>query len=252
MTATTWAIWAGYVLAAYIVGSVPFAYLLGRSQGVDIRTVGSGNVGATNLGRTLGKKWGIGCFLLDVAKGTAVVLVWSLLEPWAKAGGGMGGIDPAEAGAASINSTTVALLTLGIAISAVAGHCLPVWLNFKGGKGVATGLGAMLGVYPILTLPGAAGFVVWLIVTGVTRYVSVASMTGAATVPVFVAGYAWYTDMPTSAAAVYISVTALLAVFVVYRHRSNIARLARGEESKLGQKKSTAKESQTRQESPDA
>jgi len=146
---------------AYLVGSVPFGYLMGRARGVDLRTRGSGNIGATNVARVLGRRWGLLCFALDVLKGLAPVLLAGLVI----AGRGASAPGPARQGA-----------WLAVAFGAIAGHVFPVWLRFRGGKGVATSLGVLLGFYPYFTFAGLAALAIWVAVVAVWRYVSLASI----------------------------------------------------------------------------
>ncbi|MFA9479132.1 glycerol-3-phosphate 1-O-acyltransferase PlsY [Phycisphaerales bacterium AB-hyl4] len=217
-------IWAIWLAVAYLAGAVPFGIFIARCQGVDLRAVGSGNVGATNVGRALGKKWGLICFALDVTKGLAPVVGYGI------ASGQIAGTpDEAAAGAA-----LAAVMWLSIAAATVVGHVFPVWLRFKGGKGVATGLGALLGVWPMLTVPAAAAVVLWLVVVKQTGYVSLASMVAAGLLPVLAAGSGVVLARPTGEVAVYVAVTAALAGLVVLRHRSNISRLREGTEDKVG------------------
>lgn len=211
------------IVLGYLLGSIPFALLLGWSKGVDIRTVGSGNVGATNVGRTLGKKWGILCFILDVIKGLIPVLLagwWlELLD------------DPAV-------EISFILTWLAVGVAAVVGHVFPVWLKFKGGKGVATALGVLLGFWPVLTIPGLLAAAVWVTLALATRYISVASVGAAAALPVLVAvlGLTWRA-MTFAQLWPFLLITTLLALLVILRHRGNIVRLSKGTEPKWGQKK---------------
>jgi len=226
----TWQ-WLVAIAGAYVIGSIPFGVIIGKSQGVDIRTQGSRNVGATNVGRVLGKKWGLLCFLLDLAKGAIPVVV---------SGAVLGTLNVSVAQL----SVEQQWLWLGVAVAAVVGHMFSLFLGFAGGKGVATAFGAMLAMWPVLTFPALGAAVVWYAALRITHYVSVASMLGALSVPV---GYLLAVmpqaafDQPwadTFAALKHASpafvVTLLLALAVVFKHRSNIARLRRGEEPKAG------------------
>ncbi len=182
--------------AAYLLGSVPFAFIAGRLYGVDLRTTGSGNLGATNVFRTLGRTVGITVMVLDIAKGAAAVLLAVALtdNPWPLAAG--------------------ALVILG--------HVRPVWTGFKGGKGVAVGAGALIGL-----VPAASGvlIVLWFLIVLITRYVSVASIACA----LAAAPLAWAFGAPWS----YLGFIALAGLFVIWKHRENIVRLSRGEEDRL-------------------
>jgi len=212
------------IALGYLCGSIPFALLLGWSRGVDIRTVGSGNVGATNVGRTLGRKWGIACFILDVFKGLLPVLF---------TGWWMGLLQDD----ASL-TTTSSLIWLASGVAAVLGHVFPVWLKFKGGKGVATALGVLLGFWPVLTVPGLLAAITWAILAKGTRYISVASVGAAALLPVYlvVLGLFWR-QMTIGQLWPFLAISSALALLVIVRHRSNIARLRAGTEPKWGQRK---------------
>lgn len=188
------------ILLAYLVGSVPFAYLLARRRGVDLRVSGSGNVGASNVLRTTGVPRAVIAMSLDAVKGAIAVLVAERLTP-----------APSAAVAAGLAS--------------VIGHIYPVWLGFRGGKGVATAAGVFAILAP-LAMALASG--VFLIAVWITRYISVGSLAGAATL-VAAAGVL---DQP---AAVAIG-AALAAVIIVYRHRGNLARLIAGTERRVGQR----------------
>lgn len=215
------------LLLAYLVGSIPFGLLIGLAKGVDIRRHGSGNIGATNAIRVLGKPLGALCFLLDVLKGALPTL---LLGLWL--------------GVAGHRFPTVAqaLTHLGLAACAILGHIFPVWLRFKGGKGVATGFGAMLGVWPQMTLPAVGALAAWILCARLTRYVSVSSIVAGVCLPLFVLvgaaigargeGISWLEGVLR--AWPYWSVGAALALLVIVRHRANIGRLRAGTEPKIG------------------
>ena len=188
------------VLLAYLVGSVPFAWVLARRHGVDLRRVGSGNVGASNVLRTSGVSSAVVAMCLDGAKGTLAVLVAQRLT--------MGEATPVAAGIASI-----------------IGHIYPVWLRFRGGKGVATAAG-VFGVLAPLALAIAGG--VFLLAVWVTRYISAGSLAAAVALALVAAA----TDAP-SAVAVGAAVSALI---IVHRHRANLARLRAGTERRVGQR----------------
>lgn len=213
----TWALW---LVGAYGLGSVPFGVLIARAKGVDIRAHGSGSPGATNVGRVLGKPLGIACFALDVGKGLAPVLLYRGLA------------TPPEL--AADRPWLAALLWLAVGVAAVTGHIFSVWLGFKGGKGVATSLGALLGFYPALTVPVLLAFVVWFAVTKATAYVGLASVVAALAMPVLALGFGLlFTDQTPGETAVYTGVCGALALLVVLRHRGNLARLRAGTEVKV-------------------
>lgn len=208
------------VVFAYLLGSVPFGLLIARSQGIDLRQVGSGNIGATNAARHVGKKWGILCFLLDVLKGLIPMLLVPVLEVVEENPG------PGEL-----------TLWLGVGCAAVLGHVFPIYLKFKGGKGVATSLGIVLGLWPYYTLCGIGAFLVWAIVLFWKRYVSVASIAAAVSFPVFLTTALLAVDSwPVSRLWPLQVIAVLMALLVVLRHRENLRRLAAGSESKVFQK----------------
>ncbi|HXB55743.1 MAG TPA: glycerol-3-phosphate 1-O-acyltransferase PlsY [Vicinamibacteria bacterium] len=185
---------------AYLIGSVPFSFMVARAFGVaDVRRVGSGNVGATNVMRSAGKAAGLLALLLDACKGAAAALVVSSLAP--------------------TSSVLPALAALG----AVIGHMYPPWLGFQGGKGVATGAGAFLLLAPYATLLAVGAFA---LVVAMTRYVSVGSMVGA----VALAAATLILGSPPPVAWAATGAAAL----VIWRHRGNIVRLAQGREGRLG------------------
>jgi glycerol-3-phosphate acyltransferase PlsY len=218
--------WLIAIAAAYLIGSIPFGVLIARSKGVDIRAVGSGNIGATNVGRTLGKPFGVICFVLDFLKGAAPVLVAGIAF-------GVLRERPAEIGVLEM------ALWLGVAVAAVVGHMASLYLRFAGGKGVATGFGAIAAMWPLLTIPALAALVTWFIVIKATRYVSVASMAAAASLPIWYVVWLIVWSEESAAASLIggwppIVAMAALAGLIVWRHRGNIARLRRGEETKVG------------------
>jgi len=201
------------LVGSYLLGSIPFGYLAGRLGGIDIRQAGSGNVGATNVVRVLGKRYGYPVFALDFLKGFAAVKISMLIAP---------GRPP------DWNSPEI----FGIlaAISSVLGHLYPPWLRFKGGKGVATSAGALLALTPIATLIGVA---IWIIVFWLTRYVSLASITAAVVLPIVILVVSSQ-DQNKGRPLVYSS--ACVAAVVIWRHRSNLSRLIRGTEPRFTRK----------------
>jgi len=221
--------WAFAIAIAYFVGSVPFGLLIGLAKGVDIRAAGSGNIGATNAMRVLGRGPGITCFALDVCKG---------LAPTLSAGFALGAIDNAS------DEAFVGWLWMAVAAAAVLGHMFPVWLRFRGGKGVATGFGALLGVWPVMTIAALGAVVVWLVAVKATRYVGVSSSLAAASLPVLVAGAWWIggtlgindTKAGWIAATPFLVAGSALACLVIWRHRGNLARTLSGVEPRAGEK----------------
>nr|WP_239026904.1 glycerol-3-phosphate 1-O-acyltransferase PlsY [Geomonas oryzisoli] len=185
------------LVGAYLLGSVPTGLLLARSMGINIRECGSGNIGATNVYRTAGKKLGIMTLVGDCFKGLIPVLVAHAL-----------GLSP--------------LWVAAIGLAAFLGHVYTVFLCFKGGKGVATALGVLLGTAPLAVL---LGIIVFALVLYKWRYVSLASITAAACIPAF----AWATCVPRET----IIMAGMIAVIVILKHHENIARLRAGTENKF-------------------
>ncbi|MFM8543879.1 MAG: glycerol-3-phosphate 1-O-acyltransferase PlsY [Vulcanococcus sp.] len=209
------------LVAGYLLGSIPAGYLAGRwLQGVDIRSLGSGSTGATNVLRQFGKGPALVVFLVDVLKGTAAVLLAkAVLQPL--------GLPLDSAAAVASDSWVVAA-----GLAALAGHIWPVWLGWRGGKAVATALGMLLG----LTWPvGLACFGVFLAVLSVSRIVSLSSVVAAIALPLLMLG--WFQDQGLGLRWPYLGLALLTSTLVIWRHRSNLSRLLAGTEPKLGQKK---------------
>ena len=201
----------------YLLGAIPFGLLIGKARGVDVRTAGSGNIGATNVGRLLGRRWGYLCFGLDVAKG---------LGPVWYAGSYLKRTCP-EMGPGEMT------LWLAVGAATILGHMFSVYMRFKGGKAVATSLGVVLGVYPYFTMTGVVVLALWVAVWGFWRYVSLASIVAAVCFPVLFAVLVgridgWQLDRlwPLLVFA------CLMAGLVILRHRSNVARLWAGTENR--------------------
>ena len=207
---------------AYLCGSIPFGVLISRSKGIDIRSQGSGNIGATNVGRVLGRKFGIACFILDGIKGGAPVLI---------AGMAQGILGETPPGLSTFDSS-MWLLT---AIATILGHCFSPWLGFKGGKGVATAFGAMLAIWPIMGVPALCALGVWACTLALTRIMAIASILGASTITVMLVLQATAYSLGSSPAPIlpYMIVSIALVLFVVFTHRSNIARIFQGREMKV-------------------
>ena len=189
-----------WIAAAYLIGGIPFGYLIGRLRGVDVRTVGSKNIGATNVFRTVGKKWGLLAFACDVLKGLLPTLA-------AKAFGG-----PA----------------LWVGVACVVGHMLTPYMKFKGGKGVATAFGMLLGL-----IPGTVGvaFALFAAVFALSHYISLGSCSAA----LFLAVAVWFPILGAEGVAnlPQCVLVTLIALFVVWKHRANIGRLLKGTENKI-------------------
>ncbi len=197
------------VILAYLLGSVPVGYLLVRIfRKQDIRTFGSGNIGATNVLRSGGKGLGAATFLLDVVKGAGAVL----LGAWLAA--------PLLPGLPQRNVEALA------ALCAVIGHMFPIWLRFRGGKGVATGFGVFLVAAPLAAI---AAITLFSLVFALTRYVSLASILGAASFPIF----AWLT-VSGPKPPFFIAVQFIVASLIIVKHHPNIRRLLAGTEHRFG------------------
>ena len=203
--------WLLIAVASYLLGSIPFGFIAGRICGIDIRTKGSGNIGATNVLRVLGKKWGYVVFFLDFLKGILPVLL-------ALAWGRSIGVNPASAPGALA------------ALCALLGHSFPVWLGFKGGKGIASSAGVIVGLFGIGAFLFCLGS--WLLFFSITRFVSVASIAAAIAVPlsVSVLYFMHRSDWLT------LLVACLMCVLAIWRHRSNIMRLRAGTEPRFEKK----------------
>jgi glycerol-3-phosphate acyltransferase PlsY len=195
-------------LAAYLLGSIPSGYLVARARGVDIRSVGSGNIGATNVFRALGRVAGVVVLTADLLKGLlACTGLVSLIQHY---------LPAPDAGAAQ------EWLALEAAVFAILGHNYTCWLGFKGGKGIATSAGVLIALVPraLLVILG-----VWIVGFGLTRYVSLASVAASFSLPFAV----WLTGGSTTMMAI----TAGLAGLAIYRHRANIQRLLAGTEHRI-------------------
>ena len=189
------------VAIAYLLGSIPFGLLIGKSKGVDVRGVGSGNIGATNVARNLGKKVGALVLLLDVLKAAIPTYVAKQLM--------------------LRGDISVELLAL-VALATIVGHCYPVWLRFRGGKGVATALGVFLVIDPALA---GVGIAIFATIYAAFRKVSAGSICAAIAFPVLL----WQTDRPQPLVALGVAGAAIIVV----KHRSNLLRLLRGEENQV-------------------
>jgi glycerol-3-phosphate acyltransferase PlsY len=204
---------------AYLIGSIPFSFIVVKlAAGKDIRRHGSHNVGATNVARTAGRAAGVIALLLDIAKGYGAVALarWMVAQPaW-----------PFEAGVQPWQSREFWIAVAGLV--AVVGHMFPVWLRLHGGKGVATATGVFLALHP-LAIAGA--MIVFAIVALLSRFVSLASIVSAASVPLF------FRFLVRDAPFWHIVVSIAIALLVIVKHHANIARMARGEERRMGRKK---------------
>ena len=195
---------AAWLVVAYLVGGIPFGFLIGKMRGVDVRTVGSKNIGATNVFRTVGKKWGVLAFACDVLKGLLPTI------------------------AARYFASDVSWLPLAVGVMCVLGHMLTPYMKFKGGKGVATAFGMLIGLAPALV---GTAFALFALVFAVSHYISLGSCSAALFLMVAVwfpiLGTEGYRNLPQC-----ILIT-LIAAFVIFKHRANIGRLLSGTESKI-------------------
>jgi glycerol-3-phosphate acyltransferase PlsY len=208
------------IIAAYLLGSIPFGLLIAKAHGKDLRSIGSGNIGATNVSRALGRKWAYFCFVLDVLKGLTPMLATMFI--------------------AKPDSFLKLWLWLAVGCAAILGHIFPIYIKFKGGKGVATSFGVALGLWPYYTVCVLIAFGVWVIVVLIWRYVSLASIAASVTfilaliVAIFLMPDWYFRNLWP------ILITAVaIPVMVIIRHRENIKRLLAGTESKILQSKSS-------------
>ena len=192
-------IWGSWLVAAYLIGSIPFGYLIGRMRGVDVRTVGSKNIGATNVYRTVGHKWGFLAFFCDFLKGFLPAFL-----------------------ALRYASGTCVHLPVCVGLACVVGHTLTVFMKFRGGKGVATAFGMMVA---LATWPALLAFAVFVVTVWLSHYISLGSMLAAATLGVLV--WLFPCTLPMRLIAV------LIALFVIVKHKSNIQRLMKGCENRI-------------------
>lgn len=196
------------IIAAFLLGSIPTGYLVARLRGIDIRKHGSGNIGATNVFRTLGKPLGVFVFLADASKGFAAVWMASMMTPGDSSG----------------------LPGILAAVAVIAGHNYTPWLGFKGGKGIATSAGVLIALAPWAAL---AGIVVWSTVFFMTRYVSLASIAAATSLPV-TTGLLWFSGRGGNGTLFLF--TLLISALAIWRHRPNIQRLRAGTEPRFAKK----------------
>jgi len=209
-------------VAAYLLGSIPFGFLVAKAKGVDIRAAGSGNIGATNAMRVLGKPAGILVLVLDAAKGWLACQLATLIDC---------GLIPYLTGELSVNFNEMNNCMIIAGIFAVLGHNYTCWLKFKGGKGIATTAGVYLALAPWALL---VALVVFILAVLITKYVSVGSIAAAIALPATV----WILAPQNLFLCI---VTTVLGVLAVYKHKSNIQRLMAGTENRLGKKAEAAK-----------
>jgi glycerol-3-phosphate acyltransferase PlsY len=203
------------IIGAYLLGSIPFGLIIARAHGKDLRSIGSGNIGATNLSRALGRKWAYLCFFLDATKGLVPMLV-------------------ATSFISSPPAVAELFLALAVGCAAILGHIFPIYIKFKGGKGVATSFGVALGLWPYYTICAAAAFLIWVLVVLLWRYISLASIIASVVFPLVLVlvivrtpGWNFANLWPLLIAAI------AIPIMVIVRHRENIKRLIAGTESKI-------------------
>jgi acyl phosphate:glycerol-3-phosphate acyltransferase len=203
--------WFLIIASSYFIGSVPWGFIIARARGVDIRQKGSGNIGAANAARVMGRKWGYAVFVCDFLKGFLSVKLGQLIAV-------SFGADPV-------------LASVLAAAAAVIGHDFPVWLGFKGGKGIATLAGVVLGVFPPLVCVSFG--IVWVIVFLVTRYTSLASICAVIALPIAVA---LIVAKSQAGFQLGIGFCVFMAILALWKHRANIVRLLNGTENRFGKK----------------
>src|SRR5246127_75829 len=191
-------IWLAIILLCYLIGSFPSGYLVGKSQGIDIRQHGSGNIGTANVLRVMGKKWGYLVFLCDFFKGFLSVKLGSLIAAYFLVNVGLGSVIAA--------------------VACVLGHDYPIWLGFKGGKGIATLAGTVLSLFPPLVFVSFG--VVWIAVFLISRYTSLASISAVVALPI-----AAYLIVAKTHLPLLLGFSVLMAALAIWLHRANIARL---------------------------
>jgi acyl phosphate:glycerol-3-phosphate acyltransferase len=205
---------------AYLCGSIPFGLIIGKARGIDPRTSGSGNIGASNLGRLLGPKYFAIVFTLDLLKGALPTL----------AAGAVIGFRT--------DDRETCLLWIAVAAAAVLGHVFSLFLKFKGGKGVATTAGVVLGIYPYFTIAGLIAITIFIIVFRITRYISVGSIIAALSFPAAYIAIGLGRWPMTEAQLPLLCFAVLIPFLIIYKHRANIARLRSGTELRAGTKPS--------------
>jgi glycerol-3-phosphate acyltransferase PlsY len=201
--------WLLIFVLSYLIGSVPWGYLIARLKGVDIRQHGSGNIGTANVLRVMGKKWGYLVFLCDFFKGFLSVKLGSLIAAYFLVNVGLGSVIAA--------------------VACVLGHDYPIWLGFKGGKGIATLAGTVLSLFPPLVFVSFG--VVWIAVFLISRYTSLASISAVVALPIAAYLIVAKTDLP-----LLLGFSVLMAALAIWLHRANIARLLNGTENRFGRK----------------
>ncbi len=205
------------IIGAYLLGSVPFGLLIAGAHGKDLRSIGSGNIGATNVARALGRKWAYVCFALDVLKGAVPMLATLPLTTQSQAG-----------------KTVVLWLWLAVGCAAILGHIFPIYLKFKGGKGVSTSFGVALGLWPYFTICALFSIAIWVVVVLIGRYVSLASITASIAFPlVLIVSILLIPEWDFAGLWPLLIAACAIPLMVIIRHRENIKRLIAGTENKI-------------------
>ncbi len=220
-------IFAPAIIGAYLLGSIPFGLLIAKAHSKDLRSIGSGNIGATNVSRALGRKWAYICFVLDVLKGMVPMLATlSLAKP--------------SSSQTQTESVVLLWLWLAVGCAAILGHIFPIYVKFKGGKGVATSFGVALGLWPYYTICASFAVAIWVVVVLIWRYVSLASICASISFPLVLLlaiilrpGWDFISLWPLLIAAT------AIPLMVIIRHRENIKRLLAGTENNILQDKSS-------------
>ncbi len=209
------------IIGAYLLGSIPFGFIIAKAHGKDLRSIGSGNIGATNVARALGRNWAAFCFLLDVLKGLIPMLATMFIAKRL--------LTQSQA-----QQVLFICLWLAVGIAAILGHIFPLYLKFRGGKGVATSLGVALGLWPYYTMCAFVALGVWAVVVLTWRYVSLASIAASVVFPtalllvvLLTPNWDFINLWPLLIAAT------AIPLMVIIRHRENIKRLLAGTESKV-------------------
>ena len=221
---TVWMLVALGCVGSYLLGGIPFGLIAGKLKQVDIRQAGSGNIGATNVGRLLGLRWGLGVLALDTLKG---------FIPTMAAGLFLSGAQAAE----TLSDTGCTIGWLLVGLCAVLGHDYSPFLRFRGGKGVSTSFGVALGVYPNLALPVLLVAAVWGVVVALWRMSSLGSIVAGVSFPAAYILLAWLRGDPVMRHWPFLTGTLFLGVLIVIRHRANLARILDGTERRLGRVK---------------
>ena len=226
------------ILISYLLGSIPFGYLVGKAHKMDIREHGSGNIGATNVMRVLGKKAGYSVFAADALKGLLAVMAGKYIASrhvmlLTEAHRAYSGSSYSILHITNVIAVPVSIGAISAAIACIIGHNFPVWLGFKGGKGMATSAGVLIGMMPLTAMGCMA---VWAVIFFTTRYVSLASIAASIALPVWTMVFL-LTGLLTGWPYFYFAVAA--CILAVWRHRSNIVRLMNGTENRFVKKPKT-------------